>query len=135
MAYEKPLPTITDLNRPFWEGCRDGKLVLQRCAECGNVRYPIREICPKCLSEAYRWEQMSGRGEVMSRLIFHQVYHQAFAEDVPYNVVLVRLEEGARMFSNVVGVENEQIRVGDRVQVVFDPVTDEVTIPRFRPVA
>lgn len=130
--YKKPLPTITDENREFWEGARRGKLRMQKCRDCGHIRYPISHCCPKCLSYNFEWTDLSGRGEVFSYVVFHQLYNQAFKEDVPYNVALVQLEEGPRMYSNVVGVDNDAVKVGDKVEAVFDPVTPEVTIPRFR---
>jgi uncharacterized OB-fold protein len=131
-TYTKPLPTLDDANRTFWDSARRGELRLQRCGECGHVRYPINHVCPKCLSDQYSWDQLSGRGTVYSTIVFHQVYNQAFAQDVPYNVSLIQLEEGPRMFSNVVGVAPAAVKVGDPVEVIFDPVTDEITIPRFR---
>jgi uncharacterized OB-fold protein len=69
---------------------------------------------------------------VFSSIVFHQVYHAGFAKDVPYNVSLIQLEEGPRMISNVVGLPPDQVKVGDKVEVTFDAVTEEVTIPRFR---
>lgn len=131
--YQKPLPELTAVNRPFWDACRQGRLSMQRCRACGHIRYPISAVCPECLSEQTEWINLSGKGEVLSRMVFHQVYHKAFAGDVPYNVVLVQLDEGPRMFSNVVGVPNDAVRVGMRVAVTFDPVTPDVTIPRFEP--
>lgn len=131
--YVKPLPQITDMNRPFWDGTKSGKLRMQQCGSCGHLRYPIADVCPSCLEASHEWIDLSGAGEVLSYIVFHQVYNKAFAGDVPYNVALVQLDEGPRMFSNVVGVPNEAVKVGDRVVAVFDPVTDEVTIPRFRP--
>lgn len=131
--YAKPLPDLTSDNRPFWDACREGRLSMQRCSHCGHIRYPVAPLCPQCLSEHTEWLTMNGGGEVMARLVFHHVYHKAFAAEVPYNVVLVQLDEGPRMFSNVVGVPNEQVQVGMRVRATFDPVTPEVTIPRFRP--
>lgn len=131
--YLKPIPNLSDENRPFWDACRAGRLEMQKCADCDHIRYPIQSVCPECLSERAEWTPLSGRGEVLSRIVFHQVYHKAFAADVPYNVVLVQLDEGPRMFSNVVGVDNDAIAVGMRVRAVFEPVTAEITIPRFRP--
>ncbi len=129
--YNKPLPTLTGDNRPFWDNCRAWRLCLQQCA-CGHLRYPISPFCPQCLSGAFEWTPVSGRGTVFSYVVFHQAYHPGFKEDVPYNVALVQLEEGPRMYSNIVGVPNDQVRIGDAVEVVFDAVTPEVTIPRFR---
>lgn len=130
-SYAKPLPTPDDSNRPFWTAAREGKLVLQTCGDCGHIRYPINHVCPACLSEVFEWRPLSGRGTVYSSIVFHQVYHPEFAADVPYNVSLVQLEEGPRMFSNVLGVPPSEVKVGDRVQVTFDQVTDEIAIPRF----
>lgn len=76
---------------------------------------------------------MSGRGEVFSFYIMHQVYHPGFADAVPYAVVLVKLDEGPKMISNLVGVASHEIRIGMRVEVVFEDVNDEITLPKFRP--
>lgn len=132
-SYDKPLPEIGDDNRAFWEGTRSGELRMQQCDRCAHIRYPISHLCPECLEERHRWVRLSGRGEVFCTVVFHQVYNKAFAADVPYNVSLIQLDEGPRMFSNVVGVPPEQVAVGNRVRVVFDRVTEEVTLPRFTP--
>ena len=131
-TYDKPLPTLDESNKPFWNAAREGKLALQHCTACGKPRYPINHVCPHCLSDKFEWKAVSGRGTVYSSIVFHQVYHQAFAGDVPYNVSLIQLEEGPRMFSNVVGIPPSQVKVGDKVRVVFDPVTPEISIPRFK---
>jgi uncharacterized OB-fold protein len=131
-SYDKPLPELTEENRPFWDACRTGKLSLQKCRNCGHVRYPVARFCPECLSEDHDWAEMSGRGTVFSYIVFHRAYHPGFKADVPYNVALVQLEEGPRMFSNVVGTPNDAVRIGDAVEAVFDAVTPDVTIPRFR---
>lgn len=131
--YTKPLPTITDENHPFWEGCRQGKLRMQKCGDCGHIRYPISHVCPKCLSYKFEWTDLSGRGEVFSYVVFYQLYNKAFEQDIPYNVALVQLDEGPRMYSNIVDADNDSVKVGDKVEVAFDPVTPEVTIPRFKP--
>ena len=130
--YAKPLPTLTDENRPFWDACRAGRLSLQKCNDCSHIRYPISAFCPRCLSANFDWTDVSGRGTVFSYIVFHQAYHPGFKDDLPYNVALVQLEEGPRMYSNIVGSPNGQVRIGDPVEVVFDPVTPEVTIPKFR---
>jgi uncharacterized protein len=130
--YLKPLPTITDDNREFWEGAKQGHLRMQQCGDCKHIRYPISHCCPKCLSYKFEWVNLSGRGEVFSYVVFYQLYNKAFEKDIPYNVALVQLEEGPRMYSNVVGVDNDAVKVGDKLEVVFDPVTADVTIPRFK---
>ncbi len=133
MASEKPLPELGELNTPFWHAARAGTLAMQECGDCHHIRYPISHVCPKCLSETYGWTALSGRGTVFSSIVFHQVYHPAYKGEVPYNVSIVQLDEGPRMVSNVVGVPPSEVAVGQRVAVVFDPVNDEIAIPRFRP--
>jgi uncharacterized protein len=131
-TYTKPLPVLSDENREFWQAARNGALRMQKCDNCSHIRYPISQTCPHCLSNAATWHTLSGYGEVFSFIVFHQVYNKEFAGDVPYNVALIQLDEGPRMFSNVVGTPNHRVKMGDRVQVVFDPATEEISIPRFR---
>lgn len=130
--YAKPLPVIDDGNRPFWDGCAAGALRLQRCADCHHLRYPINAVCPRCLAADHTWETLSGQGTVYSTIVFHQVYHEAFRGDLPYNVAMIQLAEGPRMISNVTGVAAADVRVGDAVSVWFDRVTADIAIPRFR---
>lgn len=130
--HPKPLPTLTDDNRPFWDACRLHRLAMQQCDACGHIRFPINRVCPRCLSGEFHWQELSGLGTVFSYVVFHQVYDKAFAGDVPYNVALVQLDEGPRMYGNVVGTPNDGVKVGDRLFVTFDAVTPEITLPRFR---
>ncbi len=131
---EQVLPVITAENRGFWEAARAGTLAMQRCASCGHVRYPVAPVCPRCLSAEFAWTALSGRGSVLSFVVFDRAYNPAWASRVPYNVALIQLDEGPRMFSNVIGVPNEQVCVGMAVRVVFEPVPDtDISIPRFSP--
>ncbi len=130
--YNKPLPTLTEDNRPFWDSCKSGRLSFQKCSACGHLRYPISPFCPECLSAEYAWTPVSGRGTVFSYVVFHQAYHPGFKGELPYNVALVQLEEGPRMYGNVVGVPHDAVKIGDALEAVFDAVTPEITIPRFR---
>ena len=100
-------PTLTGINRPFWDACRERRLTAQRCTGCGELRYPPAEVCPQCLSSDSEWRDLSGRGKIFSFIIIHRGYHPYWAERVPYNVALIELEEGLRMFSNVVGAPND----------------------------
>jgi len=129
----KPLPAISDFNRPFWEGTRLGEFRLQRCKHCGKVWAPNGPVCPHCFSDDYRWEKMKGTGRIATWVVFHKLYHPSFAGDLPYNVAFVELDEGPRVIANIVGVPNESLRIGMPVKAVFEKIDDEITMPRFEP--
>jgi uncharacterized OB-fold protein len=132
-TYAKPLPEMTPTMKPFWDAARRHELVVQRCRGCGTPRFPARDICSRCLSRDAEWSRVSGRGTVFSWAVMHQVYHPGFASEVPYAVVVIELEEGARLVTNVVGCPPGDIRAGLPVEVVFEDVAPEVTLPKFRP--
>jgi len=129
--YQKPTPEINDENRAFWEGCRQGELRVQKCSNCGHIRH-LSPACPQCLKAEHEWVAASGRGTVYSWIVVHQRYNRAFEEDLPYNVTIVELDEGPRMVTSLVDVENEDIKAGTPVEVVFDRVTEEITLPKFK---
>lgn len=128
----KPIPAITPDMREFFEGARAGRLMVQKCDNCGTLRFPAHDLCSKCNSTASRWVPVSGRGEVFSFNIMHQLYHPGFANDVPYAVVMVELEEGCKFVSNLLGVKPHEIKCGMPVEVTFDKLNDEVSMPKFR---
>jgi uncharacterized OB-fold protein len=132
--YQKPLPEINDENRPFWEAAQRHELILHKCLDCAQYRYPPAPICPHCLSMKVEWSKVSGRGRVYTWTIFHQVYHPAFKAEAPYNVAVVKLDEGPQLISTVVDCNNEDLYLDMPVEVIFDEVTEEVTLPRFRPI-
>ena len=129
--YQKPTPEINDENRAFWEGCRQGDLRVQKCSNCGHIRH-LSPACPQCLKAEHEWVAASGRGTVYSWIVVHQRYNRAFEEDLPYNVTIVELDEGPRMVTSLVDVENQDIKAGTPVEVVFDRVTEEITLPKFK---
>lgn len=132
--YAKPLPGVTDKNMaPYWEAAKRHELRMQRCGNCDYVRFPPAVHCPECLEENDEWVKLSGRGAVWSFGVYHHLFNRAFADDIPYNVALVQLEEGPRLVTNIVGVENDAIEMGMPVEVTFDDVTEEVTLVKFRP--
>jgi uncharacterized OB-fold protein len=132
-GYAKPLPQVTPEMKPFWDAARRHELVVQRCVGCGTHRFPARDICSRCLSRDAAWAPVSGRGSVFSWAIMHQVYHPGFAAEVPYAVVVIELDEGVRLVSNLVDCPPGDIRAGMPVEVVFDDVAPDVTLPKFRP--
>lgn len=131
----KPLPALTPLNRPFWNGASQGRLMLQKCRACGHVRFPLGPACTQCLSDETEWAALSGRGTVLCHLVFHQVYHAAWRDDVPYSVIQVQLDEGPRIFSNVEDPTHRDIEtnlVGRSVEAVFETVAEGIGLHRFR---
>jgi len=133
MSYTKPIPTVTPELQPFFAAAKRHELVVQRCSACGTHRFPAREICSNCLSRDASWVGVSGLGEVFSFNVMHQIYHPGFATEVPYAVVVIKLKEGAKITSNLVGVKPHDIRIGMPVKVVFEDVSDDVTLPKFTP--
>jgi uncharacterized OB-fold protein len=132
-ARPKPLPVVTDVNRPFWDGCHEGKLLLQYCEQCRQHQFYPRLYCMHCSSTKLQWVQASGNGRIYSYTVIHRNKTPEFVQDVPYNVIIVQLDEGPRMMSNLVQSEASQLRVDLPVMVIFDRVTDEISLPRFKP--
>jgi uncharacterized OB-fold protein len=130
----KPLPKVDELNGPFWQAAREHRLVIQRCDRCDRSQYPAVESCPAC-GASLKWVDARGTGVLHTYTVFHQVYHPAFADAVPYNVSIVELPEGPLILTNVVECENADLRIGMPLEVVFDDVGEGVTLPKFRPVS
>ena len=143
--YNKPLPRPynAEVSRPYWEAAKRHELVLQRCKPCGHwVWYP-REICPFCLSQDLDWAPVSGKGRLYSYTIVYQPASRAFNEDVPYINCTIMLDEGVRINSMLVDHEPigevvppvpADVVIDMPVEVVFDDVTPEWTLPKFKPV-
>lgn len=131
-AIPRPLPELEGDLAPFLAAAREHRLVVQRCVACGALRFPPRELCSRCLATEATWVDVSGRGEIFSFNVMHQVYHPAFASEVPYAVVVVKLAEGPKITSNLVDCPVDRIRIGMSVEVVFEKVSADVTLPKFR---
>jgi uncharacterized OB-fold protein len=129
-----PLPLPDEVSRPFWEGCKRRELRMQRCAACQRMRFTPRVLCPHCHSAESEWVPVSGRGTIYSRVVCHPPVLPAFAPRVPYAVVLVELDEdpGLRLVGNVLGSPAEAVRIGQRVEVTFEDVSDEIALPQWR---
>lgn len=132
--YSKPLPTITEEAQTYWEGCKRHELLLQRCRECDKFQFPHRTVCSNCFSFKLETVRASGKGKVYSFSTVYRAPSKAFEPDVPYTIALIDLDEGPRMTSTVIDCKPEEVRIGMRVAVVFDDITEEVTLPRFKPV-
>jgi uncharacterized OB-fold protein len=99
------------------------------------MMWPVKPGCINCLSPDVEWVQVSGKATLYSFVLMHQVYHPAFAAEVPYNIAEVDLAEGLRIISNVVGCSNAELAIGMPLAVTFEDVSDEVTLPKFQPAA
>ncbi len=129
----RPVPEPDIAGAPFWEAAGRHELVLQRCASCGTIRHPPRPMCPVCNSMESVFERASGRGRIWSWVVAHAPVLPSFADKVPYNVVVVELEEGVRMIGNLLDVENDAIAEGLDVVVDFEDVEEGVSLPVWRP--
>ena len=127
-----PLPLPTPDNVEFWQRARQRELVLQRCRDCRHYTFPPRPACIVCGSTQREWVKASGRGKVFSFVITHQPVHPALQGKVPWAIVDVEMEEGVHLLSNVVQCAPHDIRIGLPVEVVFEDVTSEITLPKFR---
>lgn len=135
-GYAKPLPEPDADSRPFWDACRKHELRAQQCTGCGRFRWPPQGVCPSCHSWDHAWARLPGTGKVLSFVVVHYVAVAAFSGDVPYVIAQVELDgtdAGVILTSNVIAPW-EQIRVGIEIAVVFEDVTPDCTLPKFRPV-
>lgn len=135
MRADFPRPVPGPVEAPFWEWCRRHELRLPRCATCGTFRFPPRPRCFACRATETTWEAVAGTGTVASYTVISPPVLPAFAERVPYNAVVVELDEGPFLVSNLVDVANDDLATGIRVEVTFVDLDDTLTLPQFRPVA
>jgi uncharacterized OB-fold protein len=131
-------PTVIEETRGFWEGTLAEELRVQVCRACGTRQLPGGPCCTTCLSQDLAWERASGRGTVFSFTIVRHAFHPAFANQVPYVVADIELEEGPIITSRVEGVPVEEVRIGMPVEVFFDAEIEDafhnrLRLPKFRP--
>jgi uncharacterized protein len=129
----KPIPAPTLETAPFWEACRHHQLRIQRCSDCRQYQFFPRLYCSKCFSELLEWVYVSGRAKVLSFTIVRRPVSAAFADEVPYVVAVVTLDEGPQMMTNIVGCAPDEVTIGMPVEVIFEDWTDTISIPKFRP--
>lgn len=131
-SYKLPLPRIGGYSAEFYKFCRDHELRFQRCSDCGAWRHVPRDMCAKCGSPRWEWARSAGKGKVFSWTTAVQPMMPQFAEKVPYSPAIIELEEGVRMVSWVNDVKPDELQLGLPVEVVFEDVTLECTLPKFR---
>ena len=128
-----PSPTADAITLPFWQAAAEHRLVAQRCKACGKTRIPPAPICSACRSDEADWQQLSGRGEVYTYTIVHRPI--AANQPLPTVIAVIALEGagGVRMISNLVGVDASAVRIGMPVELVWEDMSADLAIPRFRP--
>ena len=125
-----PLPVPTDTSQPFWDACRENKLLYQRCQACGAALFNPAASCRRCLSPDLSWEESAGQGAVYSWTVVWRPQTPAFT--VPYAVIIIDMDEGYQMLSSLIDCDADVLRLGLRVKVDFRPISDEITLPYFR---
>jgi uncharacterized protein len=128
----RPLPNPTPDTQPFWDGLRDGQLLLQHCSECGAVRHYPRPMCDQCYSMDHRWQPASGRGAVYSWTETHHAFNPAFKAELPYVLVTADLEEGVRVNAQLRDAEISDLAIGRAITLSFEQVSDELVVPVVR---
>lgn len=128
----KPVPRRDGLNGEYYDHAGHGDLRFQRCGDCGTWRHMPRYTCASCGSASWSWEKSSGRGTLYSWTVTHRSFHPGFNQDVPYAVVVVEMEEGVRVVSQIEGIEPSAYRLGMKLAAVFAQ-RDDVSLPVFKP--
>jgi len=132
--YKKPLPEIQPWSKKFWEGAKQHKLLIQECRDCGAKIFYPRKVCSECWSPNLFWSEASGKGKIFSYSVTMAGVEDKFVEDLPFVLALVDLEEGVRMMTNIVNCKPDEVSIGMDVEVVFEDVTEDITLPKWRPV-
>ena len=117
----------------FYDYCSKGELRFQACADCGEFRHPPRPMCPHCNSMNIEWKAVKGTGTLYTWTIVVQALDKILVDDVPIIVGIVELDEGPRQAAWILGVAEEDLRVGMKLKVSFEAVTDKVALPQFSP--
>ena len=133
--YKKPLPMPDPVTQPFWDSTKAHAMKIQRCNDTGKFFFYPRGLSPYTLSDNISWEPVSGKGTLHAFTIVQNQRQPGFAEEVPYVVAMVELDEGVRMMTNLIGVEAdpEHVKIGMPVEVVYEDVSEEITLPKFKP--
>jgi uncharacterized OB-fold protein len=134
--FPPPAPLPDPLTQFFWDAAADGKLMIQQCNECGQHIHPPRPVCRRCLSTDLAPVEVSGRATLYAWTVAEQAFHPYFADKLPYVYATVELEEQrTKVITNIVDCSIDDLRADMPVEVVFEPLTDTITLPKFRPVA
>jgi len=131
--WKRSLPAISPETRPYWEACRERRLVIQRCHECDKYQTYYRAFCCHCWSSVVEDVTVDGEGTVWAFTIAYQNRTPGWEDFVPYVLAAVELKEGVKLMTNIINCPPDDVRVGMPVRVTFVDATDEVTLPYFEP--
>ena len=131
--YPGPIPKPTPETQPFWDAAKRRVLMVQRCDACGQHYFYPRPLCPRCFSRAVQWVEVSGRGRLHTYTINYRPPRK-FPTQSPVIIGIVELNEGPRMMGNIVGTDADpaKLRCDSLVEVVFEDITNEIALPKFR---
>lgn len=128
----KPIPVPTHWSKPYWDACKNHELHIQQCNNCLTyIMYP-KLYCPHCLSDELGWVKSEGKGTVYSYSIVYNNPPTAFQGELPFVIAVVELSEGVRLTTNIIDTEFDKISCGIPVEVVFEDITNEITLPKFK---
>ena len=130
----RPIPVPDDLSKPFWDAARKHVLAMQRCQSCGHFQHPPYPTCVNCMSIDLKFEAVEGKGAIYAYTIMYHAGDKRFASAVPYASIIVELDQapGALMAGNLLGSEYTEAKVGRRVEVVFERLNDDITLPQWK---
>ncbi len=133
---DMPAPMADRDTQAWWEAAAQERLVVQECSDCRRLRHPPGPLCPGCRSSQFGWRKLSGRGQVYTYTVVHRPASARQADQLPFIIAAIELDdaEGIRMVSNLVEIEPDDVKVGTPVRVVWEKMSSELSIPRFRPV-
>ncbi len=131
--YKKPLPLPYTDSRPYWDSLKAHEMRLQRCNLTGRFFFPPSPVSPWTLTDDFEWVPVSGRATLYTWTVHQRPNVPSFKDDVPYNTAIVELEEGVRIMSAIVDCPLDQLAIGMPLELVYDDVTDTITLPKFRP--
>jgi uncharacterized OB-fold protein len=129
----RPVIPVANIDtKPFWDGCGEGRLLLQRCAGCGAWRHPPSPICPNCLDPKHEWIAATGRGTVYTFVVVREA-RRGWDKMVPYVLAVIALEEGPHILTDLTDVAPEDVAIGMKVEVTFEELDGTTKLPLFRP--
>jgi uncharacterized protein len=129
----RPLPDTRNAGGKYWQTAAEGALLLPKCLQCGKAFWHPRPRCPHCGSANVDWIKSAGRGSIHTFTVVRQSGDPFFKGKLPYSVAMVELDEGPRMMSNIVQCAPDELAIGMRVAVTFEPAAEGIAIPLFRP--